>query len=446
MGLARRRGSAEVVKMAEEELKMELCRLAEAISSETASMEVLDRAAMVVVALKEQKFGCQRSQGTAMAAGSMINVPEHFLCPISSEIMKDPVVLATGETYDRTFIQAWLSAGHRTCPKTEVVLPHCDLTPNHSLQRLIADWCATNGVDQPTASHGPDRDCAVTRNDRAHLAALLLKLSSPAASDQKKAAAELRLQTKTQPAARALLGDAVPLVLPLLTNPELQEDAAAILLNISILDENKTAVGVAIPGLVEALQMGSMATRSNAAAALFSLSALDCNKKRIGEAGAMAGLVRLLEEGSGMAKRDALAAVFSLCMAHENRARAVAAGAVGTLVKAVEGRNLAGEALSVLAMLAGDHCAAEEMVTQGGVAALLRLLREGECGRDGENSAAILWAICGKDRARLREVRDEEEMHGTLSRLVQSGTARARRKAASLLERVDRTRALVHSV
>jgi hypothetical protein len=82
-----------------------------------------------------------------------IDVPRFFLCPISLELMKDPVTVSTGITYDRESIEKWLFSGkNNTCPLTKQALPaDCDLTPNHTLRRLIQSWCTVN------ASHGIER-------------------------------------------------------------------------------------------------------------------------------------------------------------------------------------------------------------------------------------------------------------------------------------------------
>nr|CAN82979.1 hypothetical protein VITISV_023329 [Vitis vinifera] len=82
-----------------------------------------------------------------------IDVPPFFLCPISLEIMKDPVTVSTGITYDRESIEKWLFSGkNNTCPATKQVLSaDSDLTPNHTLRRLIQAWCtlnASNGVER----------------------------------------------------------------------------------------------------------------------------------------------------------------------------------------------------------------------------------------------------------------------------------------------------------
>ncbi|KAK9156861.1 hypothetical protein Scep_003435 [Stephania cephalantha] len=77
-----------------------------------------------------------------------VEVPQYFLCPISLQIMRDPVTVITGITYDRESIHQWLiSSGTNKayCPLTKQVIPRdSDLTPNHTLRRLIQAWCAAN--------------------------------------------------------------------------------------------------------------------------------------------------------------------------------------------------------------------------------------------------------------------------------------------------------------
>lgn len=87
-------------------------------------------------------------------------VPQYFLCPISLQIMEDPVTTITGISYDRESIEQWFkTAKEITCPVTKQPLPgDSELTSNHTLRRLIQAWCAQNainGVERITTPKAP---------------------------------------------------------------------------------------------------------------------------------------------------------------------------------------------------------------------------------------------------------------------------------------------------
>ncbi|KAF5741152.1 U-box domain-containing family protein [Tripterygium wilfordii] len=75
--------------------------------------------------------------------------PEELRCPISLQLMHDPVIIASGQTYERICIEKWFSDGHDTCPKTQQQLSHCCFTPNYSVKGLTNSWCEQNGVPIP---------------------------------------------------------------------------------------------------------------------------------------------------------------------------------------------------------------------------------------------------------------------------------------------------------
>ena len=65
--------------------------------------------------------------------------------------MNDPVMVATGHTYDRVCIERWLQQGNRTCPVTGMRLRHLELTPNFALRNAIqvklhSSCCAFTGT------------------------------------------------------------------------------------------------------------------------------------------------------------------------------------------------------------------------------------------------------------------------------------------------------------
>lgn len=65
--------------------------------------------------------------------------PDDYRCPISRELMVDPVCTASGEAYEREAIALWFRTQH-TDPMTNVALESKKLTPNLTLRRLIGTW------------------------------------------------------------------------------------------------------------------------------------------------------------------------------------------------------------------------------------------------------------------------------------------------------------------
>ncbi|KAL6634328.1 hypothetical protein ACP70R_026999 [Stipagrostis hirtigluma subsp. patula] len=442
-------------------LRRRLRRLVAAVAAGSADAEAFDEAAEALAALRDAELGRRKDRAApaagAGAGGAAVKkgasdpaVPEQFLCPISSEIMRDPVVLASGQTYDRRFIQEWLNAGNRTCPQTQQVLSNTILIPNHLVRSMISQWCTENGITLPPVEN-QDEDL-ITNNERKTFTKIFDRISSSSnLYEQREAIKDLRLLTKCNSSLRAVIGekpDSISQMISVVSDPELEnnaevlEDMVTTILNISIHESNKKIIGddpLAIPFLIRALQSGTMEARSNAAAAIFSLSALNSNKAKIGELGAMRPLVDLLEHGNMIAKKDAASAIFNLCMLHENKSRATKSGVIDVTLKAISDESLVDESLAILALLSSDHETVEEIGETGGVPSMLRIIKEDQCKRNKENAVAILFSICMYDRTKLREVVEDENLNGSLAWLAQNGTSRARRKASGILDKLKRT-------
>ncbi|KAL0856599.1 hypothetical protein Bca101_061752 [Brassica carinata] len=81
--------------------------------------------------------------------GCSVPVPPDFRCPLSLELMTDPVIVTSGQTYERTFIEKWFDMGLMVCPKTRQALSQTSLTPNFIVKAFIANWCESNNVNLP---------------------------------------------------------------------------------------------------------------------------------------------------------------------------------------------------------------------------------------------------------------------------------------------------------
>ncbi|KAG8637480.1 U-box domain-containing protein 11 isoform X2 [Manihot esculenta] len=372
-------------------------------------------------------------------------IPDDFLCPISLELMRDPVIVATGQTYERSYIQRWIDTGNVTCPKTQQKLEHLTLTPNYVLRSLISQWCAKHNIEQPTGlangrikkSDGSFRDVS---GDIAAIQALVRKLSSRSLEERRTAVSEIRSLSKRSTDNRILIAEAgaIPVLVNLLAAEDvsIQENAVTAILNLSIYENNKGLIMLAgaIPSIVQILRAGSVEARENAAATLFSLSLGDENKIIIGASGAIPALVELLENGSPRGKKDAATALFNLCIYQGNKGRAVRAGIVPALLKMLtDSRNsMADEALTILSVLASNQDAKVAIVKASTIPVLIDLLRTGQP-RNKENAVAILLSLCKRDPENLACMSRLGAVI-PLMELAKSGTERAKRKATSLLE------------
>ncbi|XP_062185728.1 U-box domain-containing protein 9-like [Phragmites australis] len=432
-----------------------------AVAAGGAGAGSFDEAAAALAALREAELGLGGRKdvggpGGEERAAEEVPVPEYFLCPISSRIMRDPVVVASGQTYDRQFIEEWFSAGNHMCPQTRQVLLNTNLIPNNLVQSMISQWCIENRFTLPPIENQEENQ--VINSEQKTFDEIFKKIScSPKIVERKQTIKDLRLLTKRDSNFRAVLGERPNSISKMIlarstqglqNDPEVLEDMVTIILNFSIHDSNKKIIGddsEAIPFLIWALKSGDMGSRSNSAAAIFTLSALDSNKEKIGELGAMGPLVDLLDQGNIIAKKDAASAIFSLCMLHENKSRATRNGIIDVAMRAIDEQLLVDESLAILALLSSNHEMVEIITEFDGTACMLRAIKDSECSRNKENAVVVLFSICTYNRTKLKEVDADECINGSLALLVRNGTSRARRKAAAILEKMKRTMHNRHS-
>ena len=82
-------------------------------------------------------------------AAKAARVPDDFFCPITQEIMVDPVICSDGYSYERTAITTWLEK-HTTSPQTNLDLATTQMIPNIALRNAIAAFReAHRGDDAP---------------------------------------------------------------------------------------------------------------------------------------------------------------------------------------------------------------------------------------------------------------------------------------------------------
>lgn len=113
-------------------------------SEKTGEAEFIDNMIGLVTQMHERLLVIKQSQSC-----SPVPIPPDFCCPLSLELMTDPVIVASGQTYERAFIKNWIDLGLTVCPKTRQTLAHTNLIPNYTVKALIANWCESNNVKLP---------------------------------------------------------------------------------------------------------------------------------------------------------------------------------------------------------------------------------------------------------------------------------------------------------
>ncbi|KAL4385932.1 hypothetical protein GQ457_09G012860 [Hibiscus cannabinus] len=375
---------------------------------------------------------------------SDITIPVDFRCPISLELMRDPVVVASGQTYDRESINQWIASGHNTCPKTGQTLAHTNLIPNRALRNLICTWCRQQRLPFETAgSNGKVKGVrAAFEATKMAVSFLVNKLSvSPPMEAANAVILELRSLAKTDSDSRAFIAEAgaIPILVRYLAgseHPNLQVNAVTTILNLSILEANKTRImeiDGALNGVIEVLRSGATwEAKGNAAATLFSLSGVHAYRRRLGrKTRVIKGLMDLAKDGPTNFKRDALVTILNLAGDRETVGRLVQGGVVELVTGVIN--VLPEEAVTVL----------EAVVKRGGLAAIIAsynsinklsvVLREGsDFAR--ESVMATLVTMCRKGGLEVvAELATVASIERIIWELMGTGTMRARRKAATLL-------------
>lgn len=81
----------------------------------------------------------QNAQDLLQALVQYPDLPNVFICPITQQLMADPVMAVDGHTYDRDAIRRWFNDGHRISPVTNVVLDSTRQLPNFALRSQIIE-------------------------------------------------------------------------------------------------------------------------------------------------------------------------------------------------------------------------------------------------------------------------------------------------------------------
>ncbi|KAF8688294.1 hypothetical protein HU200_042252 [Digitaria exilis] len=398
--------------------------------------------------------------------------PDALQCPITLDLMTDPVTVSTGQTYDRASITRWIKAGCRTCPVTGERLRTANVVPNAALRGIIERMLLSNGVSLPDASpagaghhrHGALGNTATpllfgpaaTGAARLAVAYLVAQLATGSTAERRKATSEARKLCKHSVFYRGCLVDAnaVPWLLCLLSSMDasVQENAVASLLNLSKHPRGRAALfeagGVGL--VVDVINVGARAeARQNAAAVLFYLASDGPEQaEEIGRVPeSIPTLVQLIRDGeTHRGRKNAMVSLYGLLQcATSNHGKAVSAGAVAALaavLSAVErGDDLAGDAVALLARLAERPVGAQAVLAWPGlVARVVEALATSASSRSGkDHCVALLVSLCRHGGEKVVAMLGRMPgLMASLYTLIADGSPQTCKRARALLNMIHR--------
>ncbi|KAH0850724.1 hypothetical protein HID58_095294 [Brassica napus] len=379
-------------------------------------------------------------------------------CPISLEIMNDPVVLETGHTYDRSSIAKWFSAGNITCPKTGKNLESTVLVGNVSVKQVIQSYFKKE-IDQKSMKK-KKKKTSIPESLAAEEAGKLIsdflagELINGGPKEMVKALVEIRILTKTTSFNRSRLVEAgvVESLMKLLRSgdPTIQENAMAAILNLSKDISGKVRIGGSGGGLemiVEVLNEGARReSRQHAAAAIFYLSSLGDYSRSIGEIpDSIPGLLRIVKgcDYGDSPKRNALIAIRSLLIQHsDNHWRVLAAGAVSVLLDLVRsgeiGDGVKADSIAVLAKIAEYPDGMISVLRRGGLKLAVKVLGSSEVSPvTKQHCVVLLLNLCvngGSDV--VGALAKDPSVMGSLYTALSNGECGGGRKASALIKMI----------
>lgn len=106
-------------------------------------IQLLSRAD-AATSVSEKDVNYQKKRGSGGMGGHPIPPLQSFYCPITHEIMEEPVEIASGQTFERSAIEKWFSAGNSNCPTTKVELENLQIKLNLPLRHSIQEWKERN--------------------------------------------------------------------------------------------------------------------------------------------------------------------------------------------------------------------------------------------------------------------------------------------------------------
>lgn len=365
------------------------------------------------------------------------------------ELMRDPVTVCTGQTYDRASIESWVATGNTTCPVTRAPLTDFTLIPNHTLRRLIQDWCVANssfGVERIPTPKQP-AEPGVVRN-------LLAQASSEANPYNSRLSALRRLRglARDSDKNRSVISsfNVREILMNILfsnvkSDSELNHESLALLVMFPLSESECMAIASdsdKVTYLANLLFHASVEVRVNSAALIeIVLAGMRSQELRAQISSVdeiFEGVIEILRNLQSYPRglKVGIKTLFALCLVKQTRHKAVVAGAVETLVDRLADFDKcdAERALATVELLCRVQSGCTAFAAHALTVPLLvkTILKISD--RATEYAAGALLALCSAAEDCQREAVNAGVLTQLLLLVQSDCTDRAKRKAQLLLK------------
>lgn len=388
--------------------------------------------------------------------------PKEFVCPISGSLMADPVIVSSGQTFERNCVQACKSLGFKPLLPDGSFPDFSTLIPNLALKSTILNWCDACLVDLPNPIDSLSAEklvCSLMASQKQQPQEVEKRqfLLSDGAKKLTHAESELarrprRVSSSSDEAVAAVPTSGSPTPLPLTTRPScysssssdvdtpntesaeeddivarlkssqvfVQQEAVISLRKITRTGEN-ARVYLCTPRLLSALRSlivsRFVTLQANAVAALVNLSLENQNKVKIVRSGMVPPLIDVLKGGFPEAQDHAAGALFSLALDDQNKTAIGVLGALPPLLQVLRSdsdraRHDSALALYHLSLVQSNQ---SKLVKLGSVPLLLGMARSGQM-TDRVLLILCNLAVCKEGRAAMLDCGAVEYFVGLLGR------------------------------
>ncbi|OWM76269.1 U-box domain-containing protein 44-like [Punica granatum] len=140
-------------------------RIAEAVGSTSGGNMALIREELAILKREKEEMEAQKKEAEALQLSQLIQLlystelvasppsanenaniaprnylVDSFVCPLSKKMMREPVAILCGHSFERRAIEEHFEKGERTCPTCKEELESIDVTPNLTLRGSLEEW------------------------------------------------------------------------------------------------------------------------------------------------------------------------------------------------------------------------------------------------------------------------------------------------------------------